>query len=101
MNEELRNTNPTQKEITMKRKQPINVAITAVITLALASCSTKNTDASEVKAYPHHTCPVTDKKLGSMGEPVSIIHEGQEVKFCCQPCVKKFKTDPEKYLSKL
>jgi hypothetical protein len=36
-----------------------------------------------------------------MGTPVTIVHNGQEVKFCCKPCVAKFKKDPEKYLKKI
>ncbi len=43
-------------------------------------------------------CPVSGNKLGSMGKPVSIEHEGKEVKFCCSPCIKKFKNNPQKYL---
>jgi len=85
----------------MKRKQFIKTAVTGIIALVLASCSTTSTNSGEVKSYPHDTCLVTDNKLGSMGDPVTIVHEGQEVKFCCQPCVKKFKATPEKYLSKL
>ena len=36
-----------------------------------------------------------------MGPPITLVHEGQEVKFCCKPCVGKFRKDPAKYLSKL
>ena len=43
-------------------------------------------------------CVVTGNKLGSMGDSVSIKHEGKTVKFCCAPCIKKFKKNPEKYL---
>lgn len=43
-------------------------------------------------------CVVTGNKLGSMGDPVSITHEGKEVKFCCSPCIKKFNANPKKYL---
>jgi hypothetical protein len=69
-------------------------------TLFMASCATTSV-AGGVKPYTSDTCIVTDNKLGSMGDPVTLVHEGQEVKFCCQPCVKKFKANPEKYLSKL
>ena len=54
------------------------------------------------KAYPLKTCVVTDEALGGdMGEPVVINYEGQEVKFCCGGCVKKFKKDPATYLKKI
>ena len=66
------------------------------LTLALAvGCS------QATKPYALTRCVVTDNELGSMGDPVSIVHQGQVVKFCCKPCIKKFKADPEKYLKKL
>jgi YHS domain-containing protein len=46
-------------------------------------------------------CLVSGEKLGEMGEPVVITHEGQQIKFCCKSCVPKFEKDPAKYLSKL
>jgi hypothetical protein len=55
----------------------------------------------KVKPYPLKTCLVTDNDLKSMGDPVTIVHEGQEIKFCCAPCEKKFLKDPKKYLDKL
>jgi len=53
------------------------------------------------KAYPLDKCIVSDEKLGSMGEPIVLVHEGQEVKFCCESCQPKFEKDPAKYLTKL
>lgn len=53
------------------------------------------------KPYPHDYCLVTGNDLGSMGDPVSYVHEGQMVKFCCKPCIKKFKKDPVKFMSRL
>jgi YHS domain-containing protein len=52
-------------------------------------------------AYTLDTCIVAGSKLGSMGDPFVMIHEGQEVKFCCEGCKPKFEADPEKYLTKL
>ena len=57
--------------------------------------------ASAAKPYPLDTCIVSDNELGSMGDPISYNYNGQEVKFCCKPCIKKFKKDPEKYLKKI
>lgn len=53
------------------------------------------------KAYPLDTCIVAGDKLGDMGEPIVLVHEGQEVKFCCEKCVPEFEKDPAKYLAKL
>lgn len=58
-------------------------------------------DDEKVKPYPLKTCLVTDNDLKSMGDPVTIVHDGQEIKFCCAPCEKKFLKDPAKYLEKL
>lgn len=53
------------------------------------------------KPYPLKTCIVTDNDLGSMGDEQRIVHQGQEIKFCCKPCVDKFQKNPERYLKKL
>ena len=53
------------------------------------------------KRYPLKTCIVTDNDLDSMGGEKRLVHEGREVKFCCSPCVKKFKANPAKYLRKI
>lgn len=53
------------------------------------------------KPYPLKECIVSGNELGSMGKVVTMVHEGQEVKFCCKPCVKKFTKEPAKYLAKL
>jgi len=62
---------------------------------------TPSVSTSGVKSYPLKTCIVTDNDLESMGGSIRLVHEGQEVKFCCQPCIGKFRTDPGKYLRKL
>lgn len=69
----------------------------ALLGLSLASCASS----SGAKAYPLDVCIVSGNKLGSMGTPVTKVHHGQEVKFCCNPCVKKFDAAPAAYLSKL
>ena len=71
--------------------------------LLIVSCSATGSSStlSKVTPYPLKTCVVTDNTLGSMGDPVTKIHNGQEMKFCCKPCVKKFDANPDKYLAKL
>lgn len=81
-----------------------NIIITtaAVFGLIISSCATSGTgNISGAKPYTSDKCIVTDNKLGSMGDPVTKVYNGQEIKFCCAPCVKKFDANPEKYLSKL
>jgi YHS domain-containing protein len=47
--------------------------------------------------YPLSTCLVSGEKLGEDGEPVSLLHEGQEFKFCCKKCITAFNKEPQKY----
>lgn len=71
--------------------------------LLLASCATAPTGAAAgpVTPYPLKDCLVSDNELGSMGPVITRVHAGQEVKFCCKPCIRKFEKDPAAYLGKL
>lgn len=77
----------------------------ASIAFVSASCSSPEdssvTADSSATAYPLDTCLVSEERLGSMGDPVTIIHEGQEIKFCCEACVPEFKADPARFLPRL
>lgn len=83
--------------------------ILASVALAMNACSSNsapgsslpNSSAGGTKSYPLSTCIVTDNDLGSMGDEQRIVYQGQEVKFCCKPCVQKFLKNPEKYLPKI
>jgi YHS domain-containing protein len=80
--------------------------ITAILTLSvgillLAGCANTGSATASAKPYPLKTCIVTDNELGSMGTPITKVHNGQTVKFCCKPCVREFQAEPEKFLSKL
>lgn len=57
--------------------------------------------ATAAGAYPLDTCVVSGEKLGSMGKPYRLLHEGKEVQFCCKNCLPKFKKDPAKYIKKI
>lgn len=87
--------------MTMKSKFTTFLS-TLLVSAALASMSVSTTaSAADVKPYPLKTCVVSGNELGSMGKVITMTHEGQEVKFCCKPCIKKFNANPAKYLSKL
>ena len=49
----------------------------------------------------HKNCPVTNLKLGSMGEPISVDVEGRKVWVCCAACPPKLKAQPARYLARL
>ena len=79
--------------------------------LAFVSCKSEPAETSQKdspsqietagKPYPLDTCLVSGKKLGSMGDPYVINHEGQQIQFCCDGCEPSFKKNPAKYLAKL
>jgi hypothetical protein len=56
---------------------------------------------ADAKAYTLDTCVVSGEKLGSMGDPVVKVYDGQQVKFCCNSCVKDFEKDKAKFLTKI
>ena len=51
--------------------------------------------------YPLYACPVSGKKLGTMGDPVVKLYSGREVRFCCPACPEKFEKDLVANLAKL
>lgn len=55
--------------------------------------------AADVKPYPLTTCIVSGDKIDP--SVPAVVHNGQQVKFCCKSCVKKFQAAPDKYLIKL
>lgn len=88
----------------------MKIIIPTITALALitVSCNKQETNTTSVpssesaaKPYSLDTCIVSGEKLGSMGEPIVINHEGQEIKFCCDSCVPKFNEEPAKYLSNI
>lgn len=90
-------------------KATTRILAIASIALLTASCGKKtvttvDTHAPEVAntssdSYPLKTCPVSGDKLGEMGEPYVIEHEGTTVKLCCKSCLKDFNKDPDKYIA--
>lgn len=57
--------------------------------------------AAGLKPYILDVCPVSDEKLGEMGEPVVLTHKGRQIKLCCDGCQKDFKADPAKFIAKI
>ena len=83
----------------MKTKLALLLAATGLLFTSCAS--TGGTTAGGTKPYPKDTCIVTGNKLGSMGPVITQVYQGQAVKFCCKPCVKKFDANPAKYIADL
>jgi Cu(I)/Ag(I) efflux system membrane fusion protein len=57
--------------------------------------------ANNLKSVAADECPVSGEKLGSMGKPFVLMHDGREIQLCCKSCRKDFEADPEKYLGRL
>lgn len=75
-----------------------------LLSTLLIACgkSGPTTDAAGAKgAYPLDVCVVSGEKLGSMGEPHVITHDGVEVRFCCEHCVPKFEANPAAFVAKV
>ncbi len=77
----------------------------AIVPLLFAACGEKPSAAVNApagpKPYTLTTCIVSGEELGSMGDPITLVHDGQEIKLCCDSCLPKFKKDPAKYVATL
>ena len=51
--------------------------------------------------YPINTCIVMGAELGSMGDPINIIHNGRLVRLCCEGCIDTLNEDPKKVMADL
>ena len=74
--------------------------ITAILTLLTIIPSLHADEKTAVKPYPLPDCVISEEALGSMGKPIAIVYEGQEIKFCCKDCKKTFEKNPAKAMAK-
>lgn len=51
--------------------------------------------------YPTEICLVMDMRIDAIGEPVDLLYGTRLVRLCCEPCVKEFWKNPERYLAML
>lgn len=77
------------------------IAVLSLLGTAFAADANSAEPKRKIKSYPLDTCVVTENDLDSMGGAVTRVHEGQEVKFCCRACIRKFEKDPKKYLLRM
>ncbi len=66
--------------------------ITTLLGLTLTACG------ADARPYPLTTCVISGEKLGSMGKPVKVTHDGTEVQLCCKNCIKDFEKEPVKFV---
>ena len=93
----------TLSDLNIMKQKTFGTAILALAALTAPFRTLSADEHSEKKAKPYvlKTCTVSDEKLDSMGKPVSYVHEGREIQFCCKDCIKSFKKNPAKYLKKI
>jgi len=78
------------------------VALTfAGLLVGQAADSKSDKPAAKAKPYTLKVCPVSDEKLGDMGDPYVFTHEGREIKLCCKGCLKDFNKESAKYVKKI
>ena len=61
----------------------------------------KLSPADRASAENQHVCPVSGDILGTMGPPLKIDVNGQQVWICCEGCKADLLADPDQYLAKL
>jgi YHS domain-containing protein len=79
-------------------------ALRALIGICALLCGSGDSSAADdvsslAKPYPLENCVVSNDRIDPQVTPV--IYNGQEYRFCCRGCVKKFYRDPEKYAARL
>ena len=87
----------------MTMPKPLKYVAAILLGVALVCQAADKSDkaASKPKAYTLKTCPVSDEKLGDMGDPYVFTHEGREIKLCCKGCLKDFNKDSAKFVKKI
>jgi hypothetical protein len=91
----------TMKHVISYWKSVVGAGVLLAV-VVLASAGPAEVKNAKPKPYPLKTCIVSGEKFGGdMGKPYVFVHEGQEIKLCCQGCLADFKKDPAKYIKKL
>jgi YHS domain-containing protein len=113
--ESLTNKPDEGRKMTMRNaSRYLGILLALLMVTALATAQTEATVKSgaadtDVKVskdtkpipYPLNYCIVSGEKLGQMGDVVTKVYDGREVKFCCNMCPKTFEKSQAKYFKKL
>lgn len=85
----------------MKRNVFIKTIIGSVALAMIPTLANAKENKEKAKPYPLKVCIVSDETLGEMGKPNYLQYKSQTYGFCCKPCTKEFRDDPEKFRKKL
>lgn len=85
----------------LKRMAMISALGAALLTAVTVAQAADKKFALKTKPYPLGVCPVSDEKLGSMGDPVVLVEGSQEIQLCCKSCKKDFEKNKEAHLKKI
>lgn len=88
-------------KLNFKRSLSVLLAVMVLPVLAWGAASSSKSANRKTTPYPLKTCIVTENDLESMGGAITRVYEGQEIKFCCKPCIKKFEANPPRYLARI
>ena len=83
------------------KKLTVTVLSTALFAVAIVGLAADEKKTTKPKPYPLKTCVVSGEKLGDHGKPYVFTHEGQEIKMCCEDCLKDFKKNTATYMKKI
>lgn len=56
-------------------------------------------EADRMSVKEQHDCPVSGETLGSMGTPIKVHVNNQDVWICCPACKDKLLANPDEYLA--
>lgn len=71
--------------------------MTPEIMLALEELSEEDQKLAKEQIF----CPVTEMPLGSMGVPLKVTTNEQNMLICCEGCRERVQNEPDKYLAKI
>ncbi len=74
--------------------------LSSAFAVSLISCATNSEANASIKPYPFDTCAVINKPLEGK-RTLRRVYEGQEVLFCCHPCVKAFDANPAPFMPRI
>ncbi|HMP75557.1 MAG TPA: hypothetical protein PKE12_04595 [Kiritimatiellia bacterium] len=73
--------------------------IASLLLVNVAMAESKTERERPILAYPLKVCIISGEKLGSHGKPIVHMHGDREIKLCCRQCLKKFTSNPQKYIA--